>query len=350
MAAPRRLGFGMSLCLCAAIVATAQLLALAQGTSEVTDPLSVPTLHPDVTTISLKGRHYWVSVEEGEGSLWACDMFVKCFRIDTRTSPAELIPLRWKKMDSLAMGFGSLWVGVPKGTDAGLHRVNPKTNEETALIPVGGSVFIADGSVWVQEWKANLLVRVDPKTNQVTAKIPDEWKSVAGALLSNAISPAMGSVWVLRKEGIASRIDPETNQSLAEIRIGQRRMERLDLTNYYDSLVAGEGAVWITEHITDGKLIKVEASTNQVVARTPVGYQPGSIAVGGGFLWVSVYYTNREGHFVLKIDPRTDQILGKIFLAGTQPLLHAGKDALFAWGEDLRPGWTGRTMIWKIPY
>jgi hypothetical protein len=109
MAAPLRLGFGMSLCLCAAIVATTQLLALAQGTSEVTDSLSVPTLHPEVTTISIKGRHAWLSVEEGEGSLWACEVFVKCFRIDTSTSPAELIPLRWKKMDSLAMGFGSLW-------------------------------------------------------------------------------------------------------------------------------------------------------------------------------------------------------------------------------------------------
>jgi DNA-binding beta-propeller fold protein YncE len=253
-------------------------------------------------------------------------------------------------MDSLAMGFGSLWVGVPRGADAGIHRVNPKTNEEVAQIPVSGSVFIADGSVWVQEWKANLLVRVDPKTNQVTAKIPVEWKSVAGAPISHGISPAMGSVWVLRKEGIVSRIDPETNQSLAEIRIGQRRMERLDLTNYYSGLVAGEGAVWITEHTTDGKLIEVETKTNQVVARIPVGYQAGSIAVGGGFVWVSVYYTNREGHLVLKIDPRTNQILGKIFLAGTQPLLHAGKDGLLAWGKDLRPDWTGRTIIWKIPY
>jgi streptogramin lyase len=250
--------------------------------------------------------------------------------------------LPWKKIDSLAIGFGSLWVSVPRGADAGIHRVNPKTNQETAQIPVSGSVFIADGSVWVQEWKANLLVRVDPKTNQVTAKIPDE-KSIG-------ISPAMGSVWLLRKEGILSRIDPETNKSLAEIRIGQPRKERLDLTNYYAGLVAGEGAVWITEHITDGKLIKVEPKTNQVVARIPVGYHPGSITVGGGFVWVSVYYTNREGHLVLKIDPRTNQTLGQIFLAGTQPLLNAGKDGLFAWGVDLRPGWTGRTMIWKIPY
>ena len=241
---------------------------------------------------------------------------------------------------SLALGFGSVWTAGTKGPDAGIHRFDPRTLQEIAKIPIPGLVgSIGDGAVWVLN---DALYRVNRDTNQVTAKI-DVGKDIA------AMTAAEGSVWVLRDTGILSRIDPETNQSVAEIRIGQRRMGRLD-TSYYSGLVATEGSVWITESISEGKLIRVDTKSNQVVAKIPVGNSPDDVVLGGGFIWVSIYFTNRSGHFVVKIDSRTNEILGKIFLRGTQPSLHASKDSLLAWGEDLKPGWRGRTYIWKIAY
>jgi hypothetical protein len=346
MVSQGRLGFGIFLCLCAAVITTGELAAQAQTSDSALDLSGVPPLQVEITTITVKGDggFEWTPIQDVEGDLWAFDPWGKCFRVDTSTSPAIAVRANLKKAYCLALGFGSLWSGVPRGPDAGIHRLDPKTYQEIAKIDVAGSVFITEDSVWVV--RAHFLYRVNPLTNQITAKI-DAGKDIA------TMTVAEGSVWVLRKTGILSRIDLGTNQSLAEIPIGQRRMERLDFTNYYSNLVIGEGAVWITEHIADGKVIKVDTKTNQVVARIRVGPLPESIVVGGGFVWVSIYFTNTSGHCVLKIDPQTDQILGKIFLAGTQPHLSAGKDGLLACGSEMtaKPfGIGARMLIWKIPY
>src|SRR2546422_7413589 len=130
---------------------------------------------------------------------------------------------------------------------SGVHRLDPKTYQETAKIPIRGMVFIADGSVWIIDRNARLLYRVDPKTNQTTAKIPLESKSAPFSSLRGTV-PAMGSVWVLSKEGIVSRIDPESNKVLAEIRVGppRERFPYVDLDSY-TGLAVGEGSAWITE-------------------------------------------------------------------------------------------------------
>lgn len=312
------------------------------------DALSAASLQCNVTSIRVQGvLGTSPSLVEGEGGFWTCEFIGgKCYRVDTNTSPAKLIPLGLKNARSLAAGFGSLWVAVMgKGADQGLHRLDPKTNEEVAKIPVNGSfwVFIADGSVWVTD--GSLLYRVDPKTNQVTAKISVEKNkksTVAGDVRGPYIVPAMGSVWVLYTDGTLNRIDPETNQFLAEVRVGPRHLERfIDFTlDRYFGLAVGEGSAWITEYKEKGNLIRVDLKTNQVVATIPVGYHPQTAVVGGGFVWVSVYYTARVGHFVVKIDPRTNQILGTIFLKGGQPYLRAQEDGILAWSDS----------IWKIRY
>src|SRR5207245_10021618 len=93
----------------------------------------------------------------------------------------------------------------------------------------------------------------------------------------------MGSVWVLSKEGIVSRIDPESNKVLAEIRVGppRERFPYVDLDSY-TGLAVGEGSAWITESKAEGNLIRVDVETKQAVATIPVRYRPSSVAVGGG--------------------------------------------------------------------
>ena len=317
-------------------------------TSTLPSPVAnAPLLQADVTVIRIRERnHRWTSVQEGEGGLWVCELKFswvtpsgKCFRVDSTVSPAELIPLPLNTL-SLAPGFGSVWMNVSKGADAGVHRLDAKTYQETAKIPIRGMVFIADGSVWIIDRNARLLYRVDPKTNQTTAKIPLESKSASFSSLRGTV-PAMGSVWVLSKEGIVRRIDPESNKVLAEIRVGppRERFPYVDLDSY-TGLAVGEGSAWITESKVkeEGNLIRVDVETNQVVATIPVGYRPSSVGVGGGFVWVFIHLIHRssEGDFMLKIDPRTNQILGKVLLRHCgQPRMDARADGILTWNGDL---------------
>ena len=73
------------------------------------------------------------------------------------------------------------------------------------------------------------------------------------------------------------------------------------------------------------------------MATIPVGYRPSSVGVGGGFVWVFIHLIHRssEGDFMLKIDPRTNQILGKVLLRHCgQPHLDARADGILTWNGD----------------
>ena len=362
MTAPRGLHLRMLLCACLAVVASA-VTAQAQVPGRPANPPSEPSAQAEVRPISIPVCP-WTLVTEVEEDLWVC-CFGACFRVDTGTSPAGLIPLRPKIANPFVLGFGFGSVWVCKGrffkrtpvADQGLYRLDPKTNEEVAKIPVGdvrGTIFIADGSVWASDVDLLHLYRVDPKTNQVTAKVSlkkNKKSKVAAGFLGPYVAAAMGSVWVLYTDGTLSRIDPETNQILAEIRVGPPHRMRYFSNDTYSGLAIGEGSAWITESKEKGNLIRVDLKTNQVVATIPVGYQPQSPVVGGGFVWVSTYYTNSAGHFVVKIDPRTNQVLGRMLLRGTQPYLSAQEDGILAWGEELKVwGSPKHTYIWKIAY
>jgi hypothetical protein len=354
MQASLRSWFGVPVCLWIFLMAIGRLAAVAQTPSHSVDPSSFPSVQADITeSIPVKrGWGTWNWVEEGEGHLWVCTDSGKWFRVDTNTSPAKLIPLDFKKIDSFAAGFGSLWVTVARGANHGLHRLDPKTKQEVGKIPINGNIsvfIIADGSVWVSDGK--LLYRVDPKTNQVTAKILVDRKSGVAGEWKPYIIPAMGSVWVLYRDGTLCQFDPASNLPVAEIRVGPPHLERfVDFTvDRYAGLAFGEGSAWITESKGQGNLNRVDLKTNQVVATIPVGNMPQTAVVGGGFVWVSIYNTNVLGHFVLKIDPRTNQIIGKIFFHSTIPYLSAQSDGILAWAEGIGfrgPGY----WIWKILY
>lgn len=368
---PRVLHFAILFVWCASAgVMAACHLARVPG-PPLTPPGAPPT-QAGVTVISIKKDLVWL-VTEVEEDLWACDP-AECYRVDTSTSPATLIPLNLR-VGVPAVGFGSIWYskgptwGRKPVPDQGLYRLDLKTNEQVAKIPVPasgwgatlfppsglGAIFIADGSVWVRDEDWDHLYRVDPSTNQVTAKVALT-KSEKSELALSPVAAALGSVWVLYTDGTLNRIDPETNQFLAEIRVGAPHRTSMFSTDSYSGLTISEGTAWITESKTEGNLIRVDLKTNQVVATMPVGYQPSNPVVGGGFVWLSTYYTNREGHFVVKVDPRTNQVLDKMFLPGTaQPSLSAQSSGILAWGEELKlwdPIWSGPnlTYIYRIPY
>jgi streptogramin lyase len=275
-----------------------------------------------VTTINLKEiKRCCYSVQEAEGSLWvsaASGNTPRLFRVNPNVSPPEIVPLEPRSAGGI-VGFGSLWVALQKGADAGLHRLDVRTGQEqAAAIPVKGQVFVSDDAVWVANDKARLLFRVDPKTNQVTARIPLDIRSwgsgdIRYSMWTGSVIPGAGSVWIVRKNGIISRINPDSNQSLAEIELGG------DLSY----VAIGEGSLWVlgrdivrggwtTQDSWSTYVVRVDTKTNLVVARIPIcgyGYAFG-IVEQDGFVWVGVRPgdTHSPGNYIAKIDPQTNQV------------------------------------------
>src|SRR5207302_826199 len=71
--------------------------------------------------------------------------------------------------DWLGIGFGSVWVSVPKNNE--IVRINPTTNAIQARIQVGEEpcygIGIGRHHVWVLNCKSQTLVRIRPQDNKV---------------------------------------------------------------------------------------------------------------------------------------------------------------------------------------
>ena len=65
----------------------------------------------------------------------------------------------------------------------------------------------------------------------------------------------------------------------------------------------GGGRVWVTD-TSSGSVVKIDPRTRQVVARIPAGSDPTALAYGGGHLWV----TNSGDGTVDRIDPATQDV------------------------------------------
>lgn len=220
-------------------------------------------------------------------------------RVDTRSAePSPIhVPMGEPRItaeipipeDSLALGVavgaGSAWVGVghDMGQAAGeVLRIDLATNEIVARIPVrqGSAVFSAtNDAVWISSNAVShsLLERIDPIANAVVAEV-----QIPGRQIS-AIAADATDVWAITiadvsedgSRGVASlvRIDPATNEVVADIALGSQ------LTGYQDEIQIGREAVWVlgvrwvepenAEYGSD--LIRVDPSTNEIVARVPVG-------------------------------------------------------------------------------
>lgn len=69
------------------------------------------------------------------------------------------------------------WVWVASLKPASIHRIDPKTNKEVAIIPVPGDpcpgLGFGFGSLWVP-WcgQEDSLVRIDSSTNKIAANLP----------------------------------------------------------------------------------------------------------------------------------------------------------------------------------
>jgi streptogramin lyase len=138
---------------------------------------------------------------------------------------------------SIAVGFGSVWTGVPNL--AAVVRLDPATHRALAVIPAGadccGDIEVADASVWFTS--GGSVNRIDPKTNKVSGRIH---LTTADGLLAR-LAVLDGRLWAAPRNTIVE-IDP----------VAARVVSRTQFTRaYFKDLVAGSGALWAWDATTN---------------------------------------------------------------------------------------------------
>lgn len=200
--------------------------------------------------------------------------------------------------------------------DAPATATPPASLTVGEAIPVGDfpiGIAVGAGAVWVSNGYSHTVTRLDPATRQVTATIrvnPGPAQLAFGA----------GSAWVATQNGGGERnvggvsfalgsllrIDPSTNTVVATIPIGARPK----------AVVADDRDVWVT-NFDDGTVTRIDAGTNQSVATIrvsdPETSRPSSIALGQDAVWVAISTGQGGGeNAVVRIDPAVNDVVARI--------------------------------------
>jgi virginiamycin B lyase len=167
-------------------------------------------------------------------------------------------------------------------------------------------------NVWVHN--PGNVVRVSPASNTIAALIPTPPIDY-GYLASGA-----GAVWqAYFGDNSLLRIDPSTNKVVATIPLGDGAAP--------EGVAIADGAVWVAEH-HQGAVVRIDPATNTVVATVDVGPTgadgPLEMTAGATGIWVNVPNENRVVH----IDPATNSVVGFVGESG-QPIV----DGTSVWVE-----------------
>jgi virginiamycin B lyase len=245
-------------------------------------------------------------------------------RLDVKTDQiAATIPVGKRPCSGLAAGFGSIW--VPSCGDKTVSRVDFKANAVVATIPIGpaeseGGIAASDDAIWLVTDPQGKLSRIDPKTNSVAASV--DVPAGSASVLSGD-----GAIWVTTPaKNLLTRVDPKTSKVTDSIPVGPGpRFETF-----------GAGSVW-TLNQGDGTISRVDTSSRKVVATIEVGI-PGSggeIAFGLGRVWATVFQVP-----ISEIDPETNRVVRQ-WVGDGGDSIRAGHGSV--WLSNLRAH-----TIWRI--
>jgi streptogramin lyase len=187
-------------------------------------------------------------------------------------TPAASIHLA-KTADWVAVAADSVWVGST-GPNA-VHKIDPKTNRETATVMLAGEpcagLAIGFGSLWVPLCTATAsLAKVDLATDRLTATF-----AVGPAAAEGGITLGAGSVWlIVDKLGTLAEIDPATGAIRRTIRVPAG-----SFNPFFDN-----GRIWVSR-AEGSELTGIDAATGLVIASVRTGPNPRFLTAAAGAIW-----------------------------------------------------------------
>ncbi|MEE4199665.1 Vgb family protein [Erythrobacter sp.] len=230
-----------------------------------------------VDFLTIDGDTVWatnrLSREDGMVEQWSQDGLVATVKVP-------------RPCGTMALLDGSLWVA--NCADLNLYKIDTEAARVEAILDTGiaeprgeTNVVAGAGSVWVPTDAEGLISRIDPQTNETIAQV-----EVAPGTFFLAF--ALGNLWAVSSgENLLQRIDPATNEVTGTATLGKQP----------GFLAAGEGAVWVQEQ-GDGTVARIDPDSLEVLGRTKVGDDLlyGDIDTGAGLVWLR---TTKDQTFVV---------------------------------------------------
>ena len=227
-------------------------------------------------------------VTTGAGAVWQTDW--------QRDALVRIDPVTDKVVATIPVGSGPAGVAVTAGAvwvadehDGAMTRVDPKTNRVVATIPIGGAgdggpqiMTAGPGGVWVDFPRLGSVVRIDSATNKVGLLVP-----LDGPVASDGTQVWIGVYAVPNGKPKVVRVDPVSGKVITSVDLD---------TSDISYLAVGLGSVWV---LTDGALVRIDATTGHIVGRLDLGEGGGNVLVAGGSVWV----TADDRPYVLQISP-----------------------------------------------
>ena len=266
-------------------------------------------------------------------------------RIDPATNQvAAAVELNGRIVEQAALGGDRLWItafdhDLPSNSAQHVVAIDTSTDslltEWRSSIVSGVDVAVGEGAVWVSgaDGYRTTVFRLDQETGQPVTSIPLDQSPPSGTL---GIATGAGSVWVLWEgfDGISlDRIDPVTNQVVSTTDLGTASV-------FWgrSSLEFGEGFVWVVVPAKcecEGRVLKINPETGEIVSETIVGLYPTAVAVGEGFVWIIESHAfdstinpeyldgaaaeNYELAVIHRVDPATGALAGGPIVFDQQP-------------------------------
>jgi virginiamycin B lyase len=215
-------------------------------------------------------------------------------RIDPKTNQiVAIVPLPGEACSGLEYAFGSVWVPVCT-TPPSMVRVDAKTNQISAILGAGpaggeGGVAASSDSIWLVTDNVGTLSRIDPATNTIRQKVQID---------AGSFNPVFseGTVWISGVEtNVLTAVEAATGALRGTVAVGRKPR----------FLVATSDSVW-TLNQGDGTISRVDARTRKLVATINPGLpgQGGDLCYGGGSLWATVFELP-----LTRIDPATNNVV-----------------------------------------
>jgi streptogramin lyase len=252
-------------------------------------------------------------VATGAGSLWfPLEDTGQVARVDAASGEVEALidvgdPGALADMRSdphgVAVGAAGIWVAQAAAKSVG--RIDPATNSISESIPVGVAPYalVLDGtSLWLTSFLDDVVLRVDLPSGDVAARIPVDKPT--------GIAAGLGGVWAVEHRGDSVvRIDPKTNDIVAQIRLGDRGPN--DTCGMcVENIIVSDGSVWTANNEAES-VSRIDAKTNELAATIDLPMRAWAVTAGGGAIWASQFQGAPDGGYgdmsVARIDPATNQ-------------------------------------------
>ena len=259
----------------------------------------------------------------GAGSVWVMDRTSGLLRIDpTTNTQVDMIERAFG--GAPIVGEGAVW--VPSGTPFydSLLRVDPQAHT-FIQIPTGPSAdewpvgaVVTPGAIWVGNHHGGPVVRVDPRTNKVVATIPWSGPTLGGIY---HMATDGSSVWATgTRTTDAAEIDVATNTIVRRIDVPNGTCGGIDVDASSVWVASGYDLPYTCWQRQNWGLSRIDRSTARVT-RIDVGGRPIDVQAGLGSVWAVIDAPQLQ---LVRIDPRTNTVIGRLRLSDTECRPSAG--------------------------